>query len=52
MNSVIEQAAASDTQVAERPHWLVELNIAGCRINRWAQKRRHLLGLDRLSFMS
>lgn len=25
------------------PHWVVELNIAGCRIQRWAQRRRELL---------
>ncbi len=29
--------------------WIVELNIAGIRINRRADKRRHLLGPGLLS---
>ena len=31
---------------APGPEWVVELNFAGCRIQRWAEKRRHLLGLN------
>lgn len=43
MQSVIEPAAS---ETAVRPaHWVVELNIGSCQIRRWAQKRRHLLGL-------
>ena len=30
--------------------WLVEFNIAGCRISRWAEKRRHLIAPDPRSF--
>lgn len=30
----------------EQRKWVVELNFAGCRIQRWAEKRRHLLGLN------
>jgi hypothetical protein len=42
MQSVTEPAVAPTV----RPqHWVVELNIGGCQIRRWAQKRRHLLGL-------
>lgn len=29
--------------ISPQTAWVVELNIAGCRILRWAQKRRHLL---------
>ena len=32
--------------------WLVEFNFAGCRINRWAEKRRHLIAPDPRSFTS
>lgn len=32
------------------PEWVVELNFAGCRILRWAEKRRHLLGLNPRTF--
>lgn len=28
-----------------RQQWVVEFNFAGCRIMRWAEKRRHLLGV-------
>ncbi len=35
---------------APGPEWVVELNFAGCRILRWAEKRRHLLGLSPRSF--
>lgn len=31
--------------------WVVELNIGGLRIRRWAEKRRHLLAPDPRSFM-
>lgn len=31
--------------------WVVELNIGGWRIRRWADKRRHLLAPDPRSFM-
>lgn len=31
--------------------WIVELNIAGCRIRRRADKRRHLLAPDPRSFV-
>ena len=31
--------------------WVVELNLGGLRIRRWAQKRRHLLAPDPRSFM-
>lgn len=31
--------------------WVVELNIAGCRIRRWADKRRYLLAPDPRSFI-
>ena len=30
----------------EQRKWAVELNFAGCRIQRWAEKRRHLLGFN------
>ncbi len=30
--------------------WVVELNFAGCRIRRWAEKRRHLIAPDPRSF--
>ncbi|MGV0993880.1 MAG: hypothetical protein ACOYBX_00980 [Mycobacterium sp.] len=30
--------------------WLVELNFAGVRIRRWAEKRRHLIAPDPRSF--
>ena len=30
--------------------WLVEFNFAGFRINRWAEKRRHLMAPDPRSF--
>ena len=41
------QSATETTAAAVEPHhWVVELNIAGCRIRRWAAKRRHLLGLS------
>ena len=32
--------------------WQVEFNFAGCRINRWAEKRRHLIAPDPRSFTS
>lgn len=32
--------------------WFVELNIAGCRIRRWADRRRHLLAPDPRSFVA
>lgn len=31
--------------------WLVEFNFAGYRINRWAEKRRHLIAPDPRSFV-
>ena len=34
----------------EQGNWVVELNFAGCRIQRWARKRRHLLGLGTQAF--
>ena len=52
MSTVIEQINGTPTAEADRPHWLVELNFAGCRISRWAEKRRHLLGLIPRSFSS
>lgn len=52
MSTVIEQDNGMSAAEADRPHWLVELNFAGCRISRWAQKRRHLLGLSPRSFTS
>jgi hypothetical protein len=30
--------------------WVVELNFAGCRISRWAEKRRHLIAPNPRSF--
>lgn len=30
----------------EQREWIVEFNFAGCQVLRWAQKRRHLLGLN------
>lgn len=30
--------------------WVVELNFAGYRIRRWAEKRRHLIAPDPRSF--
>lgn len=32
------------------PIWAVELNIPGCRIRRWANRRRELLGLSPKTF--
>jgi len=32
--------------------WMVELNIAGCRIRRWADRRRHLLAPVPRSFVA
>lgn len=32
--------------------WVVEVNFAGCRFLRWAEKRRHLLGLNPRSFVA
>lgn len=32
--------------------WVVELNILGCRISRWADKRRHLLAPDPRSLVA
>ena len=31
--------------------WLVECNVAGYRISRWAEKRRHLIAPDPRSFI-
>ncbi len=31
--------------------WVVELNLGGLRIRRWALKRRHLLAPDPRSFV-
>ncbi|HPZ93522.1 MAG TPA: hypothetical protein PK871_01195 [Mycobacterium sp.] len=46
MQSVTEPA----TEVAAPvPQWAVEVNFVGCRIVRWAEKRRHLLGIGRQS---
>ena len=53
MSTIIEQVDETPTAEADRPpHWLVELNFAGCRISRWAEKRRHLLALNPRSFAS
>jgi len=50
MHSVIEPAVPP---TAVRPqHWVVELNIGGCQIRRWAQKRRHLLSLRPRTLLS
>jgi hypothetical protein len=32
--------------------WVVELNLGGLRIRRWASKRRHLLAPDPRSFVT
>lgn len=50
MSTAIEHATGADP-AADRTHWVVELNFAGCRISRWAEKRRHLLGLNPRSFI-
>lgn len=49
MNTTIEQTTTAGA-VTRPQHWIVELNIGGCRIRRWAQKRRHLLGLHPRTF--
>ncbi|MCB0924133.1 MAG: hypothetical protein KDB50_06255 [Mycobacterium sp.] len=46
MNTLAD--SATDIVTPAR-HWLVELNIAGYRILRRADKRRHLLGIGRRS---
>ncbi len=48
MQTDTESARARDAEQA--PAWVVELNFAGCQILRWAQKRRHLLGLGPRTF--
>jgi hypothetical protein len=46
MRSVTEPLAPpAAAEPAERPRWIVELNIGGYTIRRWAEKRRHLHGL-------
>jgi hypothetical protein len=46
MRSVTEPLAPpAAAEPAGRPRWIVELNIGGYTIRRWAEKRRHLLGL-------
>lgn len=45
MHSVTERPAA----VEPARIWVVELNLPGWQIRRWARKRRHLLGIGRTS---
>lgn len=50
MEAAMNTLADSATDiVTPARHWLVELNIAGYRILRRADKRRHLLGIGRRS---
>lgn len=45
MNTLAD--SATEIVTPDRQHWLVELNVAGYRILRRAEKRRHLLGIGR-----
>lgn len=49
MDTLADSATGIVTPVRR---WLVELNIAGYRILRRADKRRHLLGIGRPSGLS
>ena len=47
MDNVVEAVPARTGQPGR---WVVELNFAGCRIRRRADKRRYLLGLNPHTF--